>query len=353
MRIALVRRCHAATGGAELYTARLLAGLVAVGHEVHLFAEAWPELPSGAQLHTVPVEGNRAERPRRFAEAVLRKIGETGPFNVVFSLERTLKQDIYRAGDGVHRVWLRERAKYAPFWKRPFDGAGGFHRTMKELEAATFDPANTGRVIVNSNMVRGEIVECFGFPNERIHLVRNGVEVARFREAARLREAARHRFSLPPDAYVLAFVGSGWERKGLRFAVDAFRKWGGRNSRFLIAGKGKARFPEGVMPVGAVQEVEQVYAAADLFLFPPIYEPSANVCIEALASGLPVITTRSNGAAEILEPGVTGHVISRPDAIEEMVAAIRYWNQRARLSPEVLPDLSMERNIRETLELLR
>lgn len=136
-------------------------------------------------------------------------------FDCVFSLERTLKQDVYRAGDGLHRVWLERRKQFAPWWKRPLVGLGAFHRNMMALEARTFDPVNTKHVIVNSEMVRGEIAQHFpAFPQERIHLIRNGVEVQRFQKADR--NAARQRFGLlADDDFVLVFVGSGWERKGL------------------------------------------------------------------------------------------------------------------------------------------
>lgn len=353
MRIAFIRRAHASTGGAELYLERLLAALHAEGHDVHLFTEKWPETAE-ATVHLLPVRGGRSERPLLFAEACADTIQKSGPFDVVFSLERTFRQDIYRAGDGVHRVWIQQRAKYAPFWVRPFLDASAFHRMMIQLEGATFHEANTSRVIVNSAMVRAEILEHFLFPAERITLIRNGVDVDRFRNAVADRDRARSRFGLPADAYVLAFVGSGWERKGLKFALRAFSKFRDPKMRFIIAGKGRMKFPSGAVCPGPVREIEQVYAAADLFLFPPIYEPSANVCFEALASGIPVITTKYNGAGEILEPGITGHLISRPDAVDEMIDAIGYWKARGpvRIPLDTLPDLSMQRNVRETLEVV-
>ena len=113
MKLALIRCSFSATGGAELYLQRLLAALALAGHEVHLFAESWAETPSGVKLHPVRCAGSRAQKPRLFAEAVQRELAGD-KFDCVFSLERTLRQDVYRAGDGVHRVWLQRRREFAP-----------------------------------------------------------------------------------------------------------------------------------------------------------------------------------------------------------------------------------------------
>ena len=213
MKLALIRRQFSATGGAELYVQRLLGALTTAGHETHLFAEKWQGQAAGVQFHSVNVEGSRAERPLRFAEGVNAAL-QHERFDCVFSLERTLKQDVYRAGDGLHRVWLQRRRQFAPWWKRPLVGVGAFHRNMMVLEARTFDPTNTRHIIVNSEMVRGEIAQHFpAFPQERVHTIRNGVEVRRFKSVSRA--AARQRFGREEKDFVLVFVGSGWERKGL------------------------------------------------------------------------------------------------------------------------------------------
>ena len=99
--------------------------------------------------------------------------------------------------------------------------------------------------------------------------------------------------------------------------------------------------------------VEDAYAAADLFVFPPIYEPSANVCFEALAAGLPVVTSACNGAAEIIEPDINGTVVQNPSDIRALIEATRFWKARPAARPvTVKTDLSIERNVRETLAVL-
>ena len=396
MKLALIRRQFSATGGAELYLQRLLGMLAERGHELHLFTESWEEAPAGVTLHPLRIRASRARRPIVFAEVVRHELAGQS-FDCIFSLERTRRQDVYRAGDGVHRVWLQRRRQHAPWWRRPLVGLGAFHRNILRLEAETFDPRNTGRVIVNSEMVKREILSHFAFPADRIHLVRNGVDVARFQGGDRT--ATRRRLGIQDDDFLLLFVGSGWERKGLTYALRAVRSLQmvtllhgfsqgvqrfvkesktvlagalGSDSRkpttthasqppspgkikLLVVGKGKrpAHRPANVLFAGPMSAPENAYAAADLFLFLPIYEPSSNVVFEALAAGLPVVTTAQNGAAELIEEGVNGTVVDDPANIEEVVEEIAYWwSRRFYVPPVNAAELSLDRNVSETLAVL-
>ena len=404
MKLALIRRQFSAFGGAELYMQRLLAALAEANHELHLFTEAWPQAPQGVTVHPIAASGSRAARARHFAEAALLETARQS-YDCIFSLDRTLKQDVCRAGDGVHRVWLERRRQFASSWRKPFIGRGTFHRSMLELEAQTFNPGNTRRVIANSEMVKREILERFGFPADRIHVVRNGVDVARFQRGDRA--ATRARFGVAEHEFLLLFVGSGWERKGLPFLLSAMtacsnrshgwiarlqegierasvvgegadhstrgrvrspsqRDWCGFDTsartdqardqlKLLVIGKGKRPFrcPGNVIFGGPMTDVEDAYAAADLFVFLPIYEPSANVVCEALAAGLPVITSSMNGAAELIEDRVNGTVLANPSDQDRLAQAIGYWwARRCRIAPADSGELGLERNIRETLAVL-
>jgi UDP-glucose:(heptosyl)LPS alpha-1,3-glucosyltransferase len=265
-----------------------------------------------------------------------------------------LQQDVYRAGDGVHRVWLERRKHFAPWWKKSFAGAGAFHKNMIALEAQTFDPKNTRRIIVNSEMVRGEILEHFKFPAERIHLVRNGVDVPKFQGGRRAETRAR--FGVKDGDFLLLFAGSGWERKGLKFVLQAFRQISSHAPRvkLLVIGKGRKPIfvPGGVIFSEPADDLGNSYAAADLFVFPPVYEPSANVVFEALAAGLPVVTSASNGAAEIIEENITGNVVKEFWQPEILAKAIRKWSNRPRRIQINPAEFSLEQNVSETLGIL-
>ena len=354
MKLALIRRQFSATGGAELYVQRLLGALASAGHETHLFAEKWEGQAANVQFHSVKADGSRAQRPTRFAQAVDAALQQE-KFDCVFSLERTLKQDVYRAGDGLHRVWLTRRKQFASWWKRPLIGLGAFHRNMMALEARTFDPANTRYVIVNSEMVRGEIAEHFPtFPQERVHLVRNGIDVKRFQNVDR--NAARARFGLADDDFVLVFVGSGWERKGLPWLLKFMA---GRTAdpklKLLVVTRDhiRGKVPPNVVLTGPMPDVEAAYAAADLLTFLPIYEPCSNVVSEALATGIPVITTAFNGASELIDSGVNGHVLDDPRDLDTLSMCINHWQARGNAGkiPTRYP-LDLETNVQHTLQVL-
>lgn len=390
MKLALIRRQFSATGGAELYLHRFLEALAARGHTLHLFTESWPAASPGIVVHAAKIACSRATRARRFAEAVRAETAKEH-FDCVFSLDRTLRQDVYRAGDGVHRVWLMRRRQFAAWWRKPFTGLGSFHKMMLKLEAETFRPQNTRHIIANSEMVKREILDYFQFPAERIHVIRNGVDVSRCRRGDRA--ATRARFGVAEEEFLLLFVGSGWERKGLPFLLKAMFKcldptsdWpaqfqegieraiaqatrlrpavaipGNRKTDFLrrikllVVGKGQKPFrcPGNVVFAGPMVDVENAYAAADLFVFLPIYEPSANVVFEALAARLPVVTSALNGASELIRDGVNGTVIADPSDTQRLVQAIGYWWARQGCALEIDENqVSLGRNIRETLAVL-
>jgi UDP-glucose:(heptosyl)LPS alpha-1,3-glucosyltransferase len=354
MKIGLIRRRFAPSGGAELYLQRLLIELTKRGYEPHLIAEEWKNVDQRVTVHRVNRRGGRAYGPINFAEAVRDLLPPLG-LDCTLSLERTIAQDVYRAGDGVHRVWLQNRRQFSAWWKKPFVGLGAFHRTMMALEEQTFDPNNTRHIIVNSEKVRREILQNFAFPEDRIHLIRNGVDVDRMRSGDR--RTARQRFGISASEFVVGFVGSGWERKGLHFLIRALRLVSDVHSvRLLVAGKGTRPFlaPSNAIFCGPIREVELVYAATDLIVTLPVYEPCANVVSEAIAAGIPVVTSVQNGASELLEEGITGTIVSNPADAATVSAAILKWirsrsGNRYKLD---VSDFAITRNVTQTLELL-
>lgn len=363
MKLALIRRRFSAIGGGELYLQRLMDALLTRGHTVHLISESWPPShPSAANIehHVISTSHSRSQRTLHFAKGVEQTL-RTLKVDCVFSLERTFQQDIYRAGDGVHAVWIERQRTFSPFWRKPFCGLGGHHRNTLDLERKTLNPNNTRFIIANSNMVRNEIMSRFSFPPDRIRVIPNGVNLEKFQNVHR--EQARARFGLKPDDFVLLFAGTGWERKGLAYSIQLLKDLQRmepslpppfRSVKLLVVGKGRQPlFPDsGVIYAGPVSEIETAYAAADLLAFLPIYEPAANVVSEALASGLPVLTTALNGASERIVQGENGHVFTSPTEREAIRAAALEWmrrNTRISVSPQ---NLSMDRNVEDTLEVI-
>jgi UDP-glucose:(heptosyl)LPS alpha-1,3-glucosyltransferase len=324
VRIALIRQRYAAGGGAERYVAQLLDRLSAAGHEVHLFAHRWTDVPPGVRVHRVPVVSAPAFlRVLSFAWAAHR-MTRRGAFDLVHSFDRTLCPDLYRAGDGCHRAWLERRRAVEGNPLRLLDGVNPMHRSLLFLERRLFQ-GGCRCVIANSRMVQEEIQRYYGTPGARIRVLYTGVDLSRFRQARSPggRAETRRALGIATEAPVVLFTGSGFERKGLRFLLEAVGRLRPISElRLWVLGKGnvgRARLQaerlgiaDRVHFAGVVTDPERWMAAADLFVLPTIYDPFSNACLEAMACGVPVITTRANGAAEIMEEWRTGAIIADP-----------------------------------------
>jgi UDP-glucose:(heptosyl)LPS alpha-1,3-glucosyltransferase len=227
---------------------------------------------------------------------------------------------VYRAGDGVHAEWLARRARVQSPLAAWATRASPHHRYLLAAERALFTSARLRAVICNSEMVRREIKARFGTPAERLVLIRNAVDCARFHPGLRgeMRAAVRQQLSIAPDANVVLHVGSGFERKGVAAFLEALARAEGRPSG-IVAGKDKhaARYvalaarlgiADRVRFVGSVSDVRPYLAAADSFLLATLYDPFPNAALEAMASGLPIVTTPDCGAAELVVEGENGFV---------------------------------------------
>ena len=349
MKIGFVRRGHSATGGAEAYLIKLAAALRRTGAETTLITSSdWPaeRWPFGDILR-LP-----AKNPLAFAAAF--KNTHTG-CDIHFSLERVPGCEIYRAGDGVHAAWLDRRDAFDPLWKRATRWMNRKHAQILKLEREVFDPANTRIVIANSRLIRDEILARFDFPAERVPVVYNGTTPF---GTLPPRNEARLRCGVEEGRFCVLFLGTGWERKGLSTALQALASLA--NTTLLVAGRGPAeRYrSQNAVFVGPVSDIAALFAAADILVLPTWYDPFSNACLEALAAGLPVITTTANGFSEILKPDVHGAIVPPGDA-PALAAAIEAWQVPGRCAAAGEPclrlagEFTMERNARETLAILR
>jgi UDP-glucose:(heptosyl)LPS alpha-1,3-glucosyltransferase len=364
IRIAFVRRGYSRSGGAEAYLKRLADGIVKAGHDIQLVTtREWPEDQWSFGL----IKRLGAKTVIGFADE-LEQIRPQLHCDVLLSLERIWSCDVYRAGDGVHRAWLARRRKFEVPLKQFARGASRKHRDLLQLEESLFEKRKAGRVIVSSKMVAHESTHLYSYPADKINLVRNGVPLDRFRIDPELRERSRAELKLKEDQIALLFAGSGWERKGLLFAIEAMALCKDRKMRLLVAGRGdprqyqtmRLRFwrENPVQFLGEVADLVPVYAAADIFILPTIYDPFSNACLEALASGLPIITTRSNGFSEIIEDGVHGSIFDNSANLVGLRDAIRFWSdpslRHAARSANIerASQFDISNNVAQTLEVL-
>ncbi|MFN2509002.1 MAG: glycosyltransferase family 4 protein [Chthoniobacterales bacterium] len=354
--VAFLRRGYSSSGGAETYLQRLAQGVCAAGHRAQLVTtEDWP----AAAWPFGPITFVRGKTPPRFADEV-EQLRPKLACDVLMSLERIWRCDVFRAGDGVHAAWLQRRAQFGGGLQNLRVALNPKHQAILRLEETIFSQGGAGRVIANSRMVKQEITDFYGYPADRIEHVPNGVPAALFRPSAEKRAASRAAFGLSSSEIAVLFAGSGWERKGLRFAIDAVDWCANSHLRLLVAGRGsQANYPsQAAQFLGVVSDLPMLFAAADIFILPTIYDPFSNACLEAVAAGVPVITTRCNGFSEVVDNGIHGSVIEDPANIEALGSALRLWSderRREEARPKLLDlaarfDISI--NVARTLEIL-
>jgi UDP-glucose:(heptosyl)LPS alpha-1,3-glucosyltransferase len=297
-RIAFLRRRFSPTGGAERYLLRLASGLAALGHHLTLYCEEWT--PRENPFHDLRKVASND--PVSYAK----KIGDLplrDRHDIIFSL--------YRAGDGVHADWLAYREAFHPFLGPIRTQMRSKNRDLCRLEAAVFAPGGARHLICNSRFVADQIIERFHYEPSRIDLIPNGVPFNQFSTGDRA--LGRQALKLNPDEYVILLVGAGAERKGHAIARQATKKMRPDLKAKLVIVDTP---PPAAMP--------HIYAAADVFLLPTLYDPFANVTLEALAAGLPVITSAQNGASEILTDLANGFILPRADDLKLIVHLLEH-----------------------------
>ncbi len=350
MRIALnVKSFDPLHGGGERYTVNLARSLLEHDHEVHVVTLRGSGEAPGAHVHEVAVPGfPKLLRDQRFADRSRRVLDELG-CDLVFGTGKSPWVDIYRPGGGMHRAYIEHDARSA----RTAMGraARRFTRTvsLKErinlrLERRTMASPRLKRVIVNSDMVKEHVAQCYpDFPSDKVLVHYNGVDVRKFSLDSRRKHRFNTRcdFGFTKDHVVVLLVGNNFRLKGvweLLQALAQLREDGVDNVRALVVGKGRVRrakrwakrlgVADSVIFAGGRRDMPAMYAAADVLAHPTYYDPCANVTLEAWASGLPVITTRFNGASGLMADGEEGFVLDRPNDISRFAECLRAFTSQ-------------------------
>ncbi|WP_455426275.1 glycosyltransferase family 4 protein [Dryocola sp. LX212] len=333
-RLAIVRQKYRPDGGAERFVSRALEALSAHDLELNVITRQWQgEKQENWHIHLCdPMKWGRISREKGFADAA-RSLWQREQFDLVQSHERIAGCDIYRAGDGVHRRWLLQRARILPAWRQQWLLRDRYHRYVMEAERAMYQAPELKAVICNAEMVKREIIEDFAIPANKIHVIYNAIDSSRFVPATPEQRAKwRNEINIPQQAVAMVYVGSGFERKGLASAIRAIAS----TDRYLIVvGQDKAEknyralaqtlgCQDRVVFTGMQKNTLPFYQAADGLLLPTLYDPFPNVILEAMACGLPVITSPTCGGSEFITTGQNGYVCDALDikALAEAVMAV-------------------------------
>jgi UDP-glucose:(heptosyl)LPS alpha-1,3-glucosyltransferase len=334
VRLAIVRQRYTPYGGAERFVEGALEALLERGVAISLYTRSWPQtrLQLIEPVICNPFYLGRLWRDWSFARAVCRAVAKKPP-ELVQSHERMLCCDVYRAGDGVHRVFLDERMRDASPLRRWLTESAPYHRYVVNVERRLFASPVLRAVICNSKMVRAEIHERFGMPEEKLPVIYNGVDSDAFSpELRKNRAAARTALRIPQEATVFLLVGSGYARKGVARAIEAMSQLPA-DCHLIVVGRDKSLgaykrlarrlgVRTRVALLGAQDDTKPFYGAADAFVLPTLYDPCPNAALEAMACGLPVITSTKCGAAELLIEYDAGFVCPARD-VDALAAHMR------------------------------
>lgn len=366
MKIALIRQRYTPYGGAERFVSRAMQALREQGAEITLITRRWEPDGNLNALACDPFYLGSLWRDWGFSRCVQRALARRD-FDLVQSHERIPGCDVYRAGDGVHREWLTQRRRILGLGGRLGLVLNPYHRYVLAAEKALFTSPQLKAVICNSRMVKEEIQRWFSLPTEKLRVIYSGVDTEAFhpRLKAEHRQAVRRRLGIGEETPLFLFVGSGYERKGLAPLLAALAA-GPRDAQLLVVGKDKhaARFQAQAQNLGLggrvhflgpQKDVKLYYGAADAFALPTLYDPFPNVALEAMACGLPLVTSTKSGAAELIEPGVNGYVCDALDvaALASQLESLRSPERCAQLGArarETVEPLTLERMGQELLD---
>jgi UDP-glucose:(heptosyl)LPS alpha-1,3-glucosyltransferase len=324
LRIALVRQRYTAFGGAERFVERALQALTDQNAQLTLVTRRWASAEKRNTIICAPPYIGSLWRDWAFARCVCRTLKEQH-FDLVQSHERIACCDIYRAGDGVHREWLEQRRRTVGLFARLSLTLNPYHHYVMAAEQKLFQSSQLKAVICNSHMVKDEILRYFDIPEQKLHVIYSGIDGDIFHPGLRqkYRSDVRNRYGIPAEAPLFLFVGSGFDRKGLPALLEAMSQCT-PTAHLMVVGKDKkikafrARATAlglhgRIHLLGGQDDVKPFYGAADALVLPTLYDPFPNVALEAMATGLPVVTSTKCGAAEIIEPGISGFVVDALD----------------------------------------
>ena len=319
MRVVLIRQRYRPDGGAERFVARAAQALSAQGVEITLLTRDWPKGAGDMQIERCnPRYIGSIWRDLGFALCACRRVRALGA-DLIQSHERMACADIFRAGDGLHRSWLAQRRRTTGLLGRLRLRLNPYHLYAQAAETKALTHPGLRAVICGSRMVRDEIAQAFPQTADRLVVLYNGVDTRHFHpDVKTARNAVRPRYGIPFDSMIFVFVGSGFYRKGLAGAMQAVARLPA-SAGLLVVGQDRreARYrrlgrtlgiEDRLWFAGRQTDPRPFYGAADAFILPALYDPSPNVVLEAMACGLPVVTSRSAGTSELLAEGETGFV---------------------------------------------
>ncbi|MCX6990736.1 MAG: glycosyltransferase family 4 protein [Chlamydiae bacterium] len=313
-------------GGLEKYTLRLAGAFARKGCDVTLLTTGDtkaidPSSPIKAISHTYQHKLSvlKVSEFDKFCRSSLKK----SPTSIIFGLDRNRHQTHIRAGNGAHAAYLFHRKRSEGFFKKVSFSLNPLHRLLLAIEKESFESPDLRTLFTNSHMVKNEILSYYNVEPSKLEVIHNGVEweemQGSFDESFTTKKLHENELGLPSDVFHFLFIGHNFERKGLGELLEALSLMKDKDFHLSVIGsdKNSLQYKQNAAELGLSsrvtffgerKDVLKFYQMADCLVIPSHYDPFANVTIEALAMGLTVISSKYNGASEILTKE-SGHII--------------------------------------------
>ena len=361
-KLVIIRGSYRPDGGAERIIVRILEGLKQFYEmDVSLITKKWTSHgKTDFKVLQCKKRGWLRHRKFNYFNQDVKALLQKHHFDLVQSHERIPGCQIYRAGDGVHKEWLRIRKQQASKIKRFIWDRSPYHNAILTAENAMFHHPDLKKVICNAPQIKRDILKHYPqVPESKLEVIYNGINLTSFSFANAVQQKQKRRvLGLDEDAHYLLYVGSGFQRKGLETLLHALpltTDW-----RLLVVGKDKQQkayqklcnklgIQQRVIFAGMQKQVQDYYAACDLLVHPALYDPAPNVVLEAMASGRAVIVSRHCGNYELVEEGENGFVLDtgNVDQLAELLNKyqdrneLRMLGENARKTAEIYPVSAM------------
>ena len=313
-------------GGLEKYTLRLAGAFAKKGCYVTLLTTGDikvidPSSSIKAISHTY--EHKLSVLKVREFDKFCRSSLKQNPSSIIFGLDRNRHQTHIRAGNGAHAAYLFHRKRSEGFFKKASFSLNPLHKLLLSIEKESFESPELRTLFTNSHMVKNEILSYYDVAPSKIEVIHNGAPWQEmqpaFDDSFTNKIRLGKELGLPKDVFHFLFIGHNFERKGLGELLQALSLIKEKDFHLSVIGsdKNSLQYLEKAADLGLSsrvtffgqrKDVLKFYQIADCLLIPSHYDPFANVTIEALAMGLTVVSSKYNGASEIITKG-SGHII--------------------------------------------
>lgn len=335
MKIARVTLSYDRESGISRGVAEVVGRLVRDGHEVHVFTRGWHETEvAGVEFHRIPQFSERWSLSRYFFFVASGMMLRMQDFDIVHLHHPSLYSCDVISCHGLARAGLNAAIDSDESYVNDGDLKRLRHyRHLLPMLEYNFKAGKRKKIISLSEVMKQELMNLVGVPEDDIIVIPNGVNLDEFHPSNRefYRDKVRKEYGIKENEFLFLFVGNYFRRKGLQFLIDALNEIKEKPVRVFVVGQDDSCMADFVKKVqdmglggnvsfvGHTPRISQFYAAADAFVLPTVYEGFSLAILEAMACGLPVITSNVSGARDLIKDGVDGVLLRKPGDRGELI----------------------------------